>query len=142
MMFMVGIERPKSDTEAWGLIVPVFETLGYGCIAASDTERKVLYHAKQAILTMAEEVLTDGHLLTSLNGDFQSYRDEFPEYDDWIALEVDVERLKRVQKRINITLSEPLLARVDAYVGFHKEFKDRSDFLAKAADQFMSEQKK
>ena len=44
--------------------------------------------------------------------------------------------LKSIQ-RINITLSEPLLARVDAYVSFHHEFKDRSDFLAQAADRLM-----
>ncbi len=141
MMFMVGIEHPKSDNQAWGLIVPVFEKLGYGCISAADSERDILYQAKQAIVNMAEEVILDGHLLSSLDEGFKDYRSIYPDYNDWIAVEVSVKQLKSVQKRINISLPETLLARVDAYVGFHREFKDRSDFIARAADRFMSEQK-
>ncbi len=54
-----------------------------------------------------------------------------------MALEVPVEEIKNKQKRINIMLAEPMLARVDAFVDSHKEYKDRSDFLAKAADNLM-----
>lgn len=141
MMFMVGIERPRSEKEAWGLIVPVFDKFGYGCFSAFDSESSILSHARMAILTAAEEFIQDGHLLTALDEGFRNYREEYPDYHDWIAVEVPVERLKRLQKRINITLPETLLARVDEYVGFHREFKDRSDFLAKAADKYISEEK-
>lgn len=141
MMFMVGIEHPKKSNEAWGLIAPVFEKLGYGCYSASDSAESILYQAKQAILSMAEEVVLDGHLLSSLDEGFVDYRTKYPDFDDWIAIEVSVENLKRVQKRINITLPETLLMRVDTYVSFHQEFKDRSDFLAKAADHYMLKEK-
>ena len=137
MLFMVGIERPQDNNTAWGIIVPVFEELGYGCVSAADEQGEVLYRAKEVILLMAEEVIADGHMLSMLNTGFVDYRTKYPAFTEWLAIEVPVEGLKGKQKRVNITLSEPLLARVDAYVGFHHEFKDRSDFLAKAADRYM-----
>ena len=137
MLFMVGIERPANDNEAYGLIVPVFEKLGYGCFTAADTREEILYQAKAVILTMAEEVINDGHLINSLNEGYQDHQQHHPDFHEWLALEVPIEALKGKQKRVNITLSEPLLARVDAYVEFHNEFKDRSDFLSKAADNLM-----
>jgi hypothetical protein len=137
MLFMVGIEPPSNDNEAFGIIVPVFEKLGYGCFSAADTQEQILYQAKEAILMIAQEVVIDGKLIESLEQGYQDYRKQYPDFTQWLALEVPVESLKGKQKRINITLSEPLLARVDAYVGFHKEYKDRSDFLAKAADNLM-----
>lgn len=137
MLFMVGIERPQDNNTAWGIIVPVFEELGYGCISAADKQEEILYRAKEVILLMSEEVIADGHMLSTLNTGFVDYRTKYPEFTEWLAIEVPVEGLKGKQKRVNITLSEPLLARVDDYVGFHHEFKDRSDFLAKAADRFM-----
>ena len=78
---------------------------------------------------MAQEMVIDGKLIESLEQGYQDYRKQYPDFTQWLALEVPVESLKGKQKRINITLSEPLLARVDAYVGFHKEYKDRSDFF-------------
>lgn len=137
MLFMVGIEPPSNDNEAFGIIVPVFEKLGYGCFSAADTQEQILYQAKETILMMAQELVIDGKLIESLEQGYQDYRKQYPDFTQWLALEVPVESLKGKQKRINITLSEPLLARVDAYVGFHKEYKDRSDFLAKAADNLM-----
>lgn len=137
MLFMVGIEPPSNDNEAFGIIVPVFEKLGYGCFSAADSQEQILYQAKEAILMMAQEMVIDGKLIESLEQGYQDYRKQYPDFTQWLALEVPVESLKGKQKRINITLSEPLLARVDAYVGFHKEYKDRSDFLAKAADNLM-----
>jgi hypothetical protein len=137
MLFMVGIEPPSNDNEAFGIIVPVFEKLGYGCFSAADMQEQILYQAKEAILMMAQEMVIDGKLIESLEQGYQDYRKQYPDFTQWLALEVPVESLKGKQKRINITLSEPLLARVDAYVGFHKEYKDRSDFLAKAADNLM-----
>lgn len=137
MLFMVGVECPKNENEAYGIIVPAFEKLGYGCFSAADDRKEILYQAKEAILLMAEELVNDGHLIENLDEGYQDYQQDNPQFTEWLAIEVPVESLKGKQKRVNITLSEPLLARVDAYVGFHKEYKDRSDFLARAADNLM-----
>ncbi len=34
MLFMVGIEVPKSENEAWGIVVPAFERIDLGCVSA------------------------------------------------------------------------------------------------------------
>ena len=137
MLFMVGIERPHEDNNAWGIVVPAFEKLGYVCVSAADEKEEILYRAKAAILTLAEEVIEDGHRLATLKEEWTDYSDEYPEFSEWLALEVPVEGLTGRQKRINITMSEPMLARVDTFVSFHHEFKDRSDFLAQAAEKLM-----
>lgn len=136
---MVGIERPANDSEAFGIIVPVFEKLGYGCFSAADTREEILFKAKEVILLMAEEAINDGHLVESLNEGYHDYQHQYQDFSEWLALDVSIDALKGKQKRINITLAEPFLARVDSYVEFHHEFKDRSDFLAKAADKLMQQ---
>lgn len=137
MLFLVGIEAPKKESEAWGILVPVFEKVGLLCVSAADSRDEILSRAKQAILTMVEEALNDGHLLSQLEPDLSNYRLSNSEYEEWLALEVPIEHLRLRQKRINITMSEALLARVDSFVQVHAEYKDRSDFLAKAADELM-----
>lgn len=135
---MVGIETPKDDDHAFGIIVPVFEKLGYGCFSAADTQEEITLKAKEVILLMAEELIRDGHLIDSLIEGYRDYSLVHKEFSQWFALEVPLEALKAKQKRLNITLSESQLTRIDSYVSFHKEYKDRSDFLAKAADRLMS----
>lgn len=137
MLFMVGIESPADETQAFGIIVPVFDKLGYGCFSAADSQEEILFKTKEAILLMTEEVINDGHLVDSLNEGYRDYRVLHPEFEQWMAVEVPLEALKAKQKRLNITLSESQIARIDSFVEFHSEFKDRSDFLAKAADKLM-----
>lgn len=73
MLFMVGIERPQEDT-SWGIVVPVFEQFGYGCVSAADEQKEILYRAKAAILEMAAEMVADGHNLASLDVGYTDYR--------------------------------------------------------------------
>ena len=133
MLFMVGIEKPAKADEAFGIVVPVFESLGYACISAADNEQAVLSQAKSCILELLQEVVTDGHLVSSLETGFTSYSDDYPDYDLWVGLDIDIDELKPRQKRININMYEPLLKRVDDFVQRNSNYKDRSDFLAKAA---------
>ena len=137
MLFMIGIERPKDENHAFGIIVPVFERLGFGCFSAADEEQEILFKAKEAILLMSEEALNDGHLIESLNEGYHNYSFDYPDFTQWVALEVPIEALKAKQKRVNITLGEAQLTRIDGFVGIHHEYKHRSDFLAKAADKLM-----
>jgi hypothetical protein len=137
MLMMIGIEPPSSSNHAYGLIVPVFEKLGYGCFSAADEEKDIFFKAKEAILLMAEEALSDGHLIEGLDEGYRDYSSEHPDFTKWIALDIPLEALKAKQKRLNITLGESQLARIDGFVSVHIEYKDRSDFLAKAADKLM-----
>lgn len=139
MLFMVGVETPKNNNEAWGAIVPVFDSVDYLCVAAADKEADLLNNVKLAILDMAEEALNDGRLLSELESGFNSdYAKQYPDFDKWFALEVTVEALQCKQKRINVSLPETLIARMDCYVAANPLYVDRSDFLAKAANNQMN----
>jgi len=139
MLFMVGIETPENEQCAYGMVVPAFDILGYGCVSAADEEADVLSQVKLAILDMAEEAYKDGHLLSSLDVGYKDHSEEYPDFDRWIALDVPVETIQAKQKRINITMSEFQINRVDAFVRSHHHYADRSDFIAKASDKLMQE---
>lgn len=139
MLFMVGIEKPGNENEAFGIIVPVFEKYGYGCVSAADRQEDILKQARMVIAEMAEEAINEGLLVETLDEGYRDYRDAYPDFQEWLAIEVPVEMHRAKQKRINITMPEPFVYRVDAFVEAHHEFKDRSDFLAKAADKLMQQ---
>jgi hypothetical protein len=134
---MIGIEAPTSENEAYGIVVPVFEKLGYGCFSAADEKKDILKQAKVVILDMVEEILNDGKRIENLGEDYEDYQELYPEFKEWIAIDVAVESLKAKKERINISLSAPLISRIDNFVQTHTEYKDRSDFLALAADREM-----
>lgn len=138
MIFMFGIETPNNENIAYGMVVPAFDKIGYGCVSAADEEADIFSQVKLAILDMAEEVYKNGHLLSSLDVGYKDYSQEYPDFDKWVAIDVPVEAIKAKQKRINITMSEFQLSRVDAFVeSHHNQFTDRSDFIAKASDKMM-----
>lgn len=137
MLCMIGIDKPTTDEQAFGAVVPVFSDLSYGCHSAADKEAAILKNVKTAILKMAEELLNDRRLLSELDQGYKDYSNEYPEFERWVALEVNIETFKPVQHRLNITLPKPQLIRIDDLVSSHKEYKDRSDFLSIAASKFM-----
>lgn len=95
MIFKVGIESPANKNEAWGIIVPIFEKLGYGCISAADDEKELKRKATEAIEMMIEEVIKDGNNLDKLilNPE-DNYQDQYPEFTKWFDLEIHVSGLK------------------------------------------------
>ena len=140
MLFLVGIEIPAQACEAYGIIVPVFEQVaGYGWVSAADHESDILHQARDAILTMAEQLADDGQDLTQLDQGFKDYSAlaDYADYQQWLALEVDVSGVSK-QQRVNISLSGGLLARIDTFVQRHPSYKDRSHFLSQAANHEMA----
>ena len=137
MLFMVGIESPTSKEFAYGMVAPAFDNIGYGCFAAADNECDVLDQVKLAILDMAEEAFKDGYILSALDEGYKDYSVEYSDFDKWVAVEVPVETIRAKQKRINITMSEFQLSRVDAFVSSYARFSDSSNFLAQASEKMM-----
>ena len=136
MLFMVGIETPENDSCAWGIEVPVFERIGLGCTSAADKEGDILNQATSAILTMAEVAMEQGILLDELAEPYHDYsKDEnYSHCSRWIALDIDLSAISDKQQRLNISLSQALIARIDAMVEANRgEYRDRSHFLALAA---------
>jgi len=56
----------------------------------------------------------------------------------WYLVEIDLNKLDTKTRRINITIPERLLTRVDRYVKEHR-FDSRSGFLARAAEVFINQ---
>ena len=94
MLFMIGIEKPKNENEAYGMVVPAFDELSYGCTSAADEKKDIFSQVRLAILDMAEEVYKDGHLLSSLNLGYKDHSKDYPDFDQWVALDVPVESIK------------------------------------------------
>ena len=135
MLFMTGIETPKNDNQAWGALVPVFEEYGYGCVAASDNEADIIEAAKASILDMLQEMHDDGQLLTNLNTGYKDYSVSFPEFDRWVAIEVDDKLIEGKKERFNVSWDKRFLQRVDDHLKTSGKYSDRSVFLAVAVDE-------
>ncbi|HGY9579201.1 type II toxin-antitoxin system HicB family antitoxin [Vibrio harveyi] len=137
MLFSIGVEVPKGDDEAFGLIVPALCNGGYGCFSAADSEQEIVAMATEAITMMVEEMLEDGVSLSALKdkGVLTYQKDEEYAYcDTWLMLDVDISKFEGKPKRINISLPDVLIQRIDDHVKHSSgRYKDRSDFLATAA---------
>lgn len=135
MLFMIGIEPPETKDAAYGIIVPVFNKVNYGCNSAADNERDIVQQATDAILSMVKELVLDGIDLEILNEGYKDYSEnqEYSDFTRWLAIDIDVSELKGKPKRININLPDILLMRIDSCVANDEKYKDRSHFLAIAA---------
>lgn len=136
MLFMVGVEVPKNENEAWGIVVPSFDRFNLGCVSAVDDESNILREARDVILSMAEVALEQGFLISDLAEPYKDYSQEenYSHCSRWLAIDVDMSAISDEQKRVNISLSTVLLARIDALVDSNRvEYKDRSNFIAMAA---------
>ncbi|HCC3331634.1 TPA: type II toxin-antitoxin system HicB family antitoxin [Salmonella enterica] len=142
MFFSVGVETPKDETTAYGLIVPALCNDNYGCFSAADTQEDIPVMAREVILAIVEEMVIDGkqidaikdagHLLYSANP-------EYADYDSWFVIDVDLSEFEGKQQRINISLPDTLIKRIDIRVKEHPaHYRDRSHFLAEAARNELS----
>ncbi|MEH6344384.1 MAG: type II toxin-antitoxin system HicB family antitoxin [Bermanella sp.] len=134
MLFMVGIETPSNDNEAWGMVVPAFNEVGYGCTSASDEEKNIVSNVKDAILSMVEVILDDGIDIKKLDQGYKNYtkEKEYRDFETWVAVDVNLDELKGKRQRVNITINDVLLTRIDGVVK-SGNYKDRSAFLENAA---------
>lgn len=137
MLFSVGVEIPKSNDDAFGLIIPALCNDEYSSYSAADTQEQIPLMATDAIVMMIEEMLHDGVALNNIvdKGVLAYQQDsEYSDYDAWLMLDVDVSKLEGKPKRINISIPDVLIQRIDDYVKHSAgRYKDRSDFLATAA---------
>ncbi|AWL12820.1 hypothetical protein HMF8227_02368 [Saliniradius amylolyticus] len=88
MKFEVGIEQPEYEGEAYGIIVPAFEQLGYGCFSAADHKDQIESQAKLAIQEMLETVEADGGDTDQLAQGEPIDKSLYADFSDWIILEV------------------------------------------------------
>lgn len=142
MFFTVGIELPKNEGESFGLVVPALCNDNYSCFSAADEQAEIAPMAKEAIQLLIETMQEDGYPLELLKDQGALYYQELDDYnhcDHWLMLEVDLSAFQGKPMRINISIPDTLISRIDNKVkASGGQYKDRSHFLATAARRELS----
>lgn len=94
--------------------------------------------AREAILAIVEEMVISGaHSVDDIHDEGCLTYSANPNYnhcDSWFVIDVDLSEIEGKQQRINISLPDVLIRRIDGYVRESGGvYKDRSHFLAQAA---------
>ncbi|TNH03141.1 CopG family transcriptional regulator [Testudinibacter sp. TR-2022] len=142
MLFTVGVEYPKNDNEAYGMIVPALFNEQYSCFSAADSVEQIPEMVKDAITMILADMLENGFDVMSIqdNGfiEYQKVGD-FDHIDTWLLIDVDVSEYMGKKQRINISLPSYLINRIDTKVGASGgRYRDRSHFLAVASQHELS----
>jgi len=104
-----------------------------GCFSAGDTFDEAVDNARDAIEGHLESLADHGDPIPSASAIEQHLAD--PDYAGWVwaAVEIDMTPYLGKSHKVNVTLPDLLIKRIDNAVARHGEFKSRSGFLARAA---------
>lgn len=116
----------------YGVIVPDLP----GCFSVGDDLEEAIASAQEAIECHIEGMMMDDEPIPFAQA-LDAHRHN-PEYVDatWAIIPLDVNKLSGKAKRINITLSESVLRKIDAFAAQNGE--SRSGLLQSAAIAYMS----
>ena len=130
MRYPVVIHKdPDSD---YGVTVPDLP----GCFSAGETFEDALENAQEAILTHIEGLLLDNDPVPSPML-IEKLRNNIPGKDlIWAIVSVDLSTLSESTRRINITIPERILSKIDSSA--KNEGESRSGFLVSAAMEYIS----
>jgi|SRR5215469_11736823 len=126
MTSYIGLIRKDADTD-FGVDFPDFP----GCVSAGATLDEARHMAQEALELHVGGILEDGEVLPVPSSLEAIMAD--PENADAVAFLVSVPEAADRAVRVNITLPERLLRRID------ERAKNRSAFLARAAEKALAE---
>ena len=126
MTSYIGLIRKDTDSD-FGVDFPDFP----GCISAGTTLDEARRMAQEALELHVGGMIEDGEALP-VGSSLETIMAD-PENADAVAFVVTVPEAADRTVRVNITLPERLLRRID------KRAKNRSAFLARAAEKALSE---
>jgi len=133
MFFPIAIEV-GNDTTAYGVVVPDIE----GCFSAGDTLDEAVKNAQEAIDFHLEALADDGVDIPKASTlDQLSKLGEYEGWS-WAVIDIDLSKYLGTSKKINVTLPERLIKKIDAEVGSEEKYKTRSGFLQDAALKALS----
>ncbi len=118
------------NKHACGVTIPDFP----GCFSAADSWEEI-----PAKIQEAAELYFEGEDMDIMPPTPLEELARRPEYQDgvWMMVDIDLARIRPKVVRINISLPDTLVRRIDEYAKTHH--LSRSTFLAKAAEQAMRE---
>ena len=120
---------PDSD---FGVTVPDLP----GCFSAGDTMEEALQNTEEAILTHIEGLLLDNDPIPSPSSMEELLKRNNDTSAIWGVVSIDLNKLSERTKRVNITITEKLLSKIDAYA--EKEGETRSGLLVTATLEYIS----
>tara|TARA_R110001583_G_scaffold2388_9_gene17376 strand:+ start:381 stop:806 length:426 start_codon:yes stop_codon:yes gene_type:complete len=123
----------QEEESAFGVTVPDL----LGCFSAGDTLDEALDNVTEAIGLHLEGLAEDGESIPAASA-LAELKDN-PDYADgvWVLVPVDLTQYLGKARRINVSLPNLLLTKIDRFVETHKEYGDRSKFLADASIKLM-----
>ena len=126
----------KESSSDFGVTVPDLP----GCYSAGTTMEEALESAQEAVLTHVEGLLMDQEPIPTPS----SVESLLPEWNEegavWARIAVDLSVLSMKAKRINITVPENLLRKIDAFA--MKDGDSRSGLLVTAALQYIAQKQR
>ena len=131
-MYRYPVVIHKDNDSDYGVTVPDLP----GCFSAGSTLDEALAMAKEAIECHIEGLLADAEPVPAASDIGVHNRKREYKGGTWALVEAKPE-LAGPAKRINITLPARLLVTIDRYAESHGS--NRSNFLALAASEYMSE---
>ena len=130
MRYPVIIHKDRGSD--YGVTVPDLP----GCFSAGETLEEALGNAEEAILTHVEGLLLDDETVPSPT-DVETLRRKLKQKSVvWGIVSVDLSKLSERAKRINITIPDRLLSKIDSFA--ERVGESRSGLLASAALEYMS----
>ena len=134
MKYPVLIQKESSSD--FGVTVPDLP----GCYSAGTTMEEALDSVQEAVLTHVEGLLMDQEPIPTPS----SVESLLPEWNEkgavWALVPVDLSVLSKKAKRINITVPENLLRKIDAFAT--KDGDSRSGLLVTAALQYIAQKQR
>ena len=130
MTYPVVIHK-DSDSD-FGVTVPDLP----GCFSAGRTLHDALTNAGEAIATHAEGLLLDGEPIPEPRRIESHLESGNYEHAIWAVVTVDFARVAGRVRRINVTIPERVLSRVDAYA--KRTGDSRSGLIAVAALEYIT----
>lgn len=120
---------PESD---YGVTIPDLP----GCFSAGGTFEEAIINSQEAILTHIEGLLLDDEPIPSPTPIEELRKVIRDESVVWAIASVDLSELSERVKRINITVPEKILSKIDSFAS--KEGESRSGLLVHAALEYIS----
>jgi predicted RNase H-like HicB family nuclease len=131
MKFAVFLE--KDIDSDYGVTVPDLP----GCFSSGVTIEEALENAQEAILTHVEGLLMDNEVIPNSSSIEELKRSVNSNKVTWGLVNVDLGKLSNEVKRINVTIPENILSKIDTFA--QREGETRSGLLATAALEYISQ---
>ncbi|MDY0928511.1 type II toxin-antitoxin system HicB family antitoxin [Pantoea trifolii] len=127
MRFPVYLHKTESNTYS-GFVPDVV-----GCFFAGETVDDALTDASAAIDAHVEWSTDAGYEVPVATSIETHIEDENCQGGYWAFVDIDLSRYEGKAVKLNITLPQNLLTKIDSYVDHHREYGSRSGFLAALA---------